>query len=100
MKCVILFNLVTDLEMNQDNIIKLCFIGEKSNFDKLDKGCTVDTTSYKNLRKNVMIEYSTPNVECFQQFLYMAGYNIIPDEVEAIRRAKKRMNSTRTRRCR
>jgi hypothetical protein len=78
--------------MIHDNIIKFCFIGEKFNFDKLDKGCSIDTTPYKNLRKNIMVEYSTPNIECFQQFLYMAGYNIIPDEVEISKRELSTIN--------
>lgn len=69
-----------------DNIIKFCYIGQKFNWDKLDKECTIKSTEYKNLRDNIMIEQSTPNKECFNQFLFMAGYNIIPDEVEITKR--------------
>ena len=75
-----------------DNLIKFCFIGEKFNFDKLDKNCMINETAYKNLRKNIMIEQSTPNKECFQQFLFMAGYNIIPDEVEISKRELDTIN--------
>ena len=28
--------------MIHDNIIKFCFIGKKINFDKLDKGCSIE----------------------------------------------------------
>jgi hypothetical protein len=75
-----------------DNVIKFCFIGEKFNFDKLDKNCMINDNAYKNLRKNIMVEQFTPNKECFQQFLFMAGYNIVADEVEISKRELKTIN--------
>ena len=75
-----------------DNVIKFCFIGEKFNFDKLDKNCMINDNAYKNLRKNIMVEQSTPNKECFQQFLFMAGYNIVADEVEISKRELETIN--------
>jgi hypothetical protein len=69
-----------------DNVIKFCYIGQKFNWDKLDKNCVIKSKEYKNLRDNIMVEQSTPNKECFNQFLFMAGYNITPDEVEISKR--------------
>jgi hypothetical protein len=39
-----------------------------------------------------MVEQSTPNKECFQQFLFMAGYNIVADEVEISKRELETIN--------
>jgi len=72
-----------------DNVIKYCFIAgyrKADDDDKLDKKSEVDSPEYKHLRDMVFIENTSPKVETFNQFLFMAGYHILPDEAEIEKR--------------
>ncbi len=69
----------------KDNLVKYTFIKgykKSDSNDKLDKNNEVITQEYKDLRFMTFIENTSPKLETFNQFLYMAGYHILPDEKE------------------
>ena len=70
----------------KDNLVKCCLLNKDSSLYscRLDKA-SIEEDLYKQLRDDVMIEDTTPQEECLNQFFYMAGYDIKAD-MESISR--------------